>query len=267
MFKDGTNYRIVSDHLGSVRIVVNAQTGAVVQRLDYDAWGNVTQDTNPGFQPFGYAGGIYDGDTGLVRFGGRDYDPKVGRWTTKDPIGFGGGLNHYAYVSNDTINYVDVTGNFACGGLCIGAAVIVGKTVISAGASYIAAKATGANNKTAVKQAAVGGAFGAVTAPGISFAVRHGANSVLMSGAQSELGNVVSQGFVNQEVNIDQVFIAAGAGLPAAKVSNTAEFLGASSLEAHVLGTYVGTSLDVLANETINRWDEPKFGGMMCYAP
>jgi hypothetical protein len=43
--------------------------------------GNVTSDTNPGFQPFGFAGGLYDRDTGFVRFGRRDFDPLVGRWT------------------------------------------------------------------------------------------------------------------------------------------------------------------------------------------
>jgi RHS repeat-associated protein len=117
MIKDGTNYRIISDHLGSVRLVVNAQNGAVAQRMDYDAWGKVTNDTNPGFQPFGYAGGIYDRDTGLVRFGARDYDPESGRWTTKDPIGFAGGLNHYAYVSNNPINLIDPTGLY-CGPHC-----------------------------------------------------------------------------------------------------------------------------------------------------
>ena len=54
---------------------------------------------------------IYDGDTGLVRFGARDYDPGVGRFTTKDPIGFAGGdPNLYAYVLNDPINLIDPTG-------------------------------------------------------------------------------------------------------------------------------------------------------------
>ncbi|MDS4031603.1 MAG: hypothetical protein RKO66_16235 [Candidatus Contendobacter sp.] len=33
----------------------------------------MTLDTSPGFQPFGFAGGLYDKDTGLVRFGARDY--------------------------------------------------------------------------------------------------------------------------------------------------------------------------------------------------
>lgn len=66
MTRNGETYRIVADHLGSVRLVVNVVTGDVAQRLDYDEWGNVLVDTNPGFQPFGYAGGIYDGRTGLV---------------------------------------------------------------------------------------------------------------------------------------------------------------------------------------------------------
>lgn len=39
---------------------------------------------------FGFAGGLYDRVTGLVRFGARDYDPSVGRWTTKDAIPFEG---------------------------------------------------------------------------------------------------------------------------------------------------------------------------------
>ncbi len=63
------------------------------------------------FQPFGFAGGLYDGDTGLVRFGARDYDPYTGRWTAKDPILFeGGDTNLYGYVLNDPINFVDPKG-------------------------------------------------------------------------------------------------------------------------------------------------------------
>ncbi len=43
----------------------------------HDEFGVVTNDTNPGFQPFGFAGGLYDSDTKLVRFGLRDYDAEV----------------------------------------------------------------------------------------------------------------------------------------------------------------------------------------------
>ena len=111
LIRDGQTYRLIKDHLGSPRLVVNTATGEIVQRLDYDEYGQVLTDTNPGFQPFGFAGGIYDRDTGLVRFGARDYDPRIGRWTAKDPIGFeGGDSNLYSYVSNAPIRFVDPFG-------------------------------------------------------------------------------------------------------------------------------------------------------------
>jgi len=110
MVKSGVTYALITDHIGSVRLVVNCTTGAIAQRLDYDAWGRVTQNTNPGFQPFGFAGGLYDETTGLVRFGARDYDAESGRWTTKDPLGFGGGANAYRYVGDDPVNVSDPSG-------------------------------------------------------------------------------------------------------------------------------------------------------------
>ncbi len=111
MIKAGNVFRIVTDHVGSVRLVVNASTGAVAQRMDYDSFGSVVADTNPGFQPFGFASGLYDADTKLVHFGARDYDPETGRWTSADPIGFAGGdTNLYRYVNNDPVNSTDRSG-------------------------------------------------------------------------------------------------------------------------------------------------------------
>jgi RHS repeat-associated protein len=114
LVRNGVTYRVITDHIGSVRLVLDAATGEVTQRTDYDEFGIVKNETvAPGFQPvpFGFAGGLYDRDTGLVHFGAREYDPETGRWTRKDPIGFGGGdLNLYAYAGDDPVNYIDPSG-------------------------------------------------------------------------------------------------------------------------------------------------------------
>ena len=111
MIKNGNTFQLIRDHLGSVRLVVDAANGTIAQRLDYDEFGNVLLNTNPDFQPYGFAGGIYDPQTKLVRFGARDYDAITGRWTNKDPIFFAGGeTSLYGYVGNDPINWVDPTG-------------------------------------------------------------------------------------------------------------------------------------------------------------
>jgi RHS repeat-associated protein len=111
MEREGNTYRVITDRTGSVRLVVDVVSGVVAQRLDYDAFGRILVDTNPGFQPFGFAGGVYDPDTGLTRFGARDYDPNIGRWTAKDPIGFeGGSTNLYLYADGDPVNVTDPGG-------------------------------------------------------------------------------------------------------------------------------------------------------------
>ena len=119
---------IVSDHLGSPRLVINTTDGTVVQRIDYDEFGKIIIDSNPGFQPFGYAGGLLDQHTKLTRFGARDYDAQTGRWTAKDPIRFAGGdTNLYGYTFNDPVNFVDPDGTIglpALIGIGIGAVAI-----------------------------------------------------------------------------------------------------------------------------------------------
>ncbi|MBK7891914.1 MAG: RHS repeat-associated core domain-containing protein [Bdellovibrionales bacterium] len=127
IIKGSTKYKVITDHLGSVVAVVNSSSGAVAQRLEYDEFGRVLVDTSPGFQPFGFAGGLYDTDTKLTLFGARSYDAEVGRWVSKDPILFAGGdTNLYGYVLNDHVNYIDPDGllrksNSGClGGFCSG---------------------------------------------------------------------------------------------------------------------------------------------------
>ena len=90
MIKNNKKYKIISDHLGSPVMIVDSSNN-VVKEIKYDTFGNVVSDSAPAFElPFRFAGGIWDEDTKLIRFGVRDYDPEVGRWTSKEPLGFSG---------------------------------------------------------------------------------------------------------------------------------------------------------------------------------
>jgi len=97
--------------VGSLRVVADG-SGNVVKRIEYDSFGNILSDTNATLEvPFGFAGGLHDRDTDLIRFGFRDYDPDTARWTAKDPIGFWGGqVDLYGYCLNDPINWIDPFG-------------------------------------------------------------------------------------------------------------------------------------------------------------
>ena len=111
MTKGGSTYYLTYDQVGSLRVVADA-SGTVVKRIDHDSFGNIISDSHPAFEvPFGFAGGLHDRDTGLVRFGYRDYDPDTGRWTAKDPILFvGGDTDLYGYCLNDPISLNDPLG-------------------------------------------------------------------------------------------------------------------------------------------------------------
>ncbi len=106
-----TPYRVLSDHLGSVRVVgaIDGASLGVVEEIAYDEFG--VANTIPAFQPFGFGGGLTEGN--LVRFGARDYEPIRARWTAKDPIGFSCmELNLFEYAKSDPVNGVDSTGEF-----------------------------------------------------------------------------------------------------------------------------------------------------------
>jgi RHS repeat-associated protein len=186
MVKDGVTYRLVLDHLGSVRLVVNTADGSVVQRLDYDEFGRVTQNTSPGFQPFGYAGGMYDEQTELVRFGLRDYDAATGRWTARDPLGFGGGdSNLYLYVGNDPARLVDPTGAFS---------PTIATGLLGATFAAIQAYRSGSDARTIAIAAAGGFLSGLIPGFGFSRVVGNLLAQQLLRGASAGfLGNLAGQ--------------------------------------------------------------------------
>jgi len=118
--RGGVAYRVVSDQLGSPVLAVNAANSSDVQfQASYAAFGERTLIAGADdWMPFGFAGGIYDPDARLTRFGKREYHSQLGRWTTKDPVRFRGGqVNIYAYVDNDPVNRVDPRGTNKSGDL------------------------------------------------------------------------------------------------------------------------------------------------------
>ena len=111
MTRGGTTYYFAYDQVGSLRAVADF-SGNVLKQIEYDSFGNIIDDTDPSFDiPFGFSGGLYDKDTGLAKFGHKDYDSDIGRWTAKDPILFdGGGTDLYVYCLNDPVNGFDPSG-------------------------------------------------------------------------------------------------------------------------------------------------------------
>ena len=88
------------------------KTSAALAHIQYDSFGNIIKNTKPSLPiPIGFAGGLVDHDTGLVRFGYRDYDPACGRFTCPDPLGdTGGDHDLYDYCVDDPVNSYDITG-------------------------------------------------------------------------------------------------------------------------------------------------------------
>jgi RHS repeat-associated protein len=62
----------------------------------------------------GYTGHKFDTDTGLIYAQARYYDPVLGRFYSKDPIGSKDQFNVYAYVGNNPMGRTDPTGKFTC---------------------------------------------------------------------------------------------------------------------------------------------------------
>ncbi len=104
-------FRIGCDQVGTVKALIDPD-GTVVKRLEYDSFGLPLLDTCPYFFfPLGFAGGLVDRHTGLVRFGFRDYDPRTGRFTAPDPLGdTGGDHDLYDYCVDDPVSAYDPTG-------------------------------------------------------------------------------------------------------------------------------------------------------------
>lgn len=108
---NGSYYYYHNDHLGTPRKLTDAN-GATVWLAEYGVFGMAQVDsTSTITNNLRFPGQYYDEETGLYYNWNRYYDPEAGRYTQKDPIGFGGGdVNYFRYVQNNPVNLIDPTG-------------------------------------------------------------------------------------------------------------------------------------------------------------
>lgn len=108
-----------ADGIGSTR-AMSGDSAVVGESAVYDAYGNLLSSSGA-VPSFGYAGvyRYYTDGTGLDYLKARYYDPGVGRFASRDRLGYRGGLNLYGYVHNNPVVTVDPSGNFAWWVACV----------------------------------------------------------------------------------------------------------------------------------------------------
>ena len=101
----------VHDGLGNVTAVINAADGTTIARYDYGPFGDLLSASGEvDACPFRWQTKWYDAECQHYYFGYRHYDPRMGRWLSRDPLGEAGGFNLYAYCGNDPVNRHDPLG-------------------------------------------------------------------------------------------------------------------------------------------------------------
>ncbi len=101
------------DGLGSV-VALSDSNSDTIQTYDYSVYGQVAAE-DPDFltNPYMFTGRRFDIETGLYYYRARYYNPYIGRFLQTDPVGYGAGINWYAYCGNNPLNMVDPSGNSA----------------------------------------------------------------------------------------------------------------------------------------------------------
>jgi RHS repeat-associated protein len=108
--RGGANYYYHADGLGSITHITDV-SGNIVQTYVYNAFGEIVNQYGNLPNTFTYTSREYDPESGLYYYRARYYDSKIGRFLQTDPIGFsGGGVNLYAYVANNPVNFTDPFG-------------------------------------------------------------------------------------------------------------------------------------------------------------
>jgi RHS repeat-associated protein len=109
---------VYADHLGSTRLIADAEGGATLS-VAYDAFGLLVAQAGSALGAFRFAGEYFDAETGFAYHRARYLDPASGRFITQDPLSGAMAkpiaLNHYLYASANPVDNIDPTGLFSMG--------------------------------------------------------------------------------------------------------------------------------------------------------
>ena len=102
------------DGNGNLMALVSPTGSEVTARYEYDPFGNTIRESGSYGETnaWRYSTKWEDSESGLNYYGYRYYDPRNGRWLSRDPIEEEGGLNLYGFVGNDGVNSVDILGQW-----------------------------------------------------------------------------------------------------------------------------------------------------------
>ena len=100
------------DGNGNIMSYINAATGAVEQEEEYGPFGENLRprSTNILRCSIGWSTKYTDEETGIVSYQIRPYQPQLGRWMSRDPIGETGGRNLYGFIDNVSVSEIDILG-------------------------------------------------------------------------------------------------------------------------------------------------------------
>jgi len=167
---DWTNYTYHHDQINSVT-ALTGHNGTTEETTNYDVFGATLNQTNNTGNDLLFTGRERDQTTGLIYYRARYYDPEIGRFITEDPIGFQAGINFYAYVNNNPVNFNDPSGKVAD--------VLLDVAFIAADIGFIIKDGPNATNLTALGLDALGAAIPFLTGVGQAFKAGNSADNLV----------------------------------------------------------------------------------------